>query len=147
MHDVGKIAIPDLILAKRGSLDKEDRRQMEAHTLIGASLLEGSSSRLMDMAREIALTHHEHWDGSGYPHGLSGEQIPIAGRIVTVADRYDALRSRRSYKTAFDHPSTVRLILEGDSRIRPEHLDPQLLAIFREAHLLFDEIFEQYKDE
>lgn len=146
MHDVGKIAIPDHLLTKGGSLDKEDRRQMESHTLIGASLLEGSSSRLIDMAREIALTHHEHWDGSGYPHGLSGEQIPIAGRIVTLADRYDALRSRRSYKTPFDHPSTVKHILEGDSRIRPGHLDPQLLAIFREIHLQFDEIFEQYKD-
>ena len=147
MHDVGKIAIPDDLIRKRGSLDGGDRQVMESHTLIGASLLEGSSSRLLDMAREIALTHHEHWDGSGYPHGLSGDQIPISGRIVMLSDHYDALRSRRSYKRGIDHESTCRIILEGDGRTSPAHFDPKLLAIFAEAHPEFDSIFEQYKDE
>ncbi len=147
MHDVGKIAIPDDLIRKAGSLDGGDRKVMESHTLIGASLLEGSNSRLLDMAREIALTHHEHWDGSGYPHKLTGEQIPISGRIVMLSDHYDALRSRRSYKRPFDHDSTCRIILDGDGRTLPAHFDPKLLEIFRVAHGEFDAIFEQYKDE
>ena len=147
MHDVGKIAIPDDLIRKRGSLEGGDRQVMESHTFIGASLLEGSSSRLLDMAREIALTHHEHWDGSGYPHRLVGEQIPIAGRIVMLSDHYDALRSRRSYKRGFDHDATCRIILEGDGRTLPDHFDPNLLAIFGIVHREFESVFEQYKDE
>ncbi|MBI2689089.1 MAG: HD domain-containing protein [Acidobacteria bacterium] len=147
MHDVGKIAIPDDLIRKRGSLDGGDRLVMESHTLIGASLLEGSNSRLLDMAREIALTHHEHWDGSGYPHKLIGDQIPIAGRIVMMSDHYDALRSRRSYKRGIDHEATYRIILEGDGRTLPSHFDPKLLEIFAASHKEFDAVFEQYKDE
>jgi putative two-component system response regulator len=147
MHDVGKIAIPDDLIRKRGSLEGGDRQVMESHTLIGASLLEGSSSRLLDMAREIALTHHEHWDGSGYPHHLVGEQIPIAGRIVMLSDHYDALRSRRSYKRGFDHDATCRIILEGDGRTLPDHFDPNLLVIFGLVHREFESVFEQFKDE
>ncbi len=147
MHDVGKIAIPDDLIRKRGSLDGGDRQVMESHTLIGASLLEGSNSRLLDMAREIALTHHEHWDGTGYPHALVGDQIPIAGRIVMLSDHYDALRSRRSYKRGFEHEATCRIILEGDGRTLPCHFDPKLLQIFAEVHPEFDAVFEQYKDE
>ncbi|MBM3765122.1 MAG: HD domain-containing protein [Acidobacteria bacterium] len=147
MHDVGKIAIPDDLIRKAGSLDRGDRKVMESHTLIGASLLEGSNSRLLDMAREIALTHHEHWDGSGYPHKLTGEQIPISGRIVMLSDNYDALRSRRPYKRAFDHEATCRIMLDGDGRTLPSHFDPRLLEIFRAAHHEFDGIFEQFKDE
>lgn len=146
MHDVGKIAIPDDLIRKRGSLDGGDRQLMESHTLIGASLLEGSSSRLLDMAREIALTHHEHWDGTGYPHRLIGEQIPISGRIVMLSDHYDALRSRRSYKRSIDHVTTCRIILEGDGRTSPSHFDPRLLEIFGVVHAEFDWVFEQYKD-
>ncbi|MBM3755307.1 MAG: HD domain-containing protein [Acidobacteria bacterium] len=147
MHDVGKIAIPDDLTRKAGSLDRGDRKVMESHTLIGASLLEGSNSRLLDMAREIALTHHEHWDGSGYPHKLTGEQIPISGRIVMLSDNYDALRSRRPYKRAFDHEATCRIMLDGDGRTLPSHFDPHLLEIFRAAHQEFDAIFEQFRDE
>jgi len=146
MHDVGKIAIPDDLIRKAGSLDGGDRKVMESHTMIGSSLLEGSNSRLLNMARDIALTHHEHWDGSGYPHRLVGEQIPIAGRIVMLSDCYDALRSRRSYKRAFDHDATCRVILEGDGRTLPSHFDPRLLELFRQAHFEFETIFEQFKD-
>jgi len=147
MHDVGKIAIPDDLIRKSGSLDGMDRQVMESHTLIGARLLEGSNSRLLDMAREIALTHHEHWDGTGYPHGLIGDQIPISGRIVMLSDHYDALRSRRSYKRGFDHEATCRVIWEGDGRTVPAHFDPQLLELFASAHDEFDAVFEQYKDQ
>lgn len=147
MHDVGKIAIPDDLIRKRGSLDGRDRLVMESHTLIGASLLEGSNSRLLDMAREIALTHHEHWDGSGYPHRLIGDQIPIAGRIVMLSDHYDALRSRRSYKRGIEHETTCQIMLQGDGRTLPSHFDPKLLEIFAESHREFDAVFEQYKDE
>ncbi|MFN0106598.1 MAG: HD-GYP domain-containing protein [Bryobacteraceae bacterium] len=147
MHDVGKIAIPDDLIRKSGSLDGGDRQVMDAHTLIGASLLEGSNSRLLDMAREIALTHHEHWDGSGYPHRLIGERIPISGRIVMLSDHYDALRSRRSYKRAIDHESTCRIMLEGDGRTMPAHFDPRLLQIFAVVHREFEAVFEQHKDE
>jgi putative two-component system response regulator len=147
MHDVGKIAIPDDLIRKRGLLDGMDREVMQSHTVIGASLLEGSNSRLLAMAREIALTHHEHWDGTGYPHHLAGDQIPISGRIVMLGDHYDALRSRRSYKRGFDHQATCRVILEGDGRTLPSHFDPHLLEIFATAHGEFDAIFEQYKDQ
>jgi putative two-component system response regulator len=147
MHDVGKIAIPDSIIRKRGTLEGVDRKLMESHTIIGASLLEGSSSRLIDMAREIALTHHERWDGTGYPHRLSGEQIPIAGRIVMLSDHYDALRSRRSYKHGFDHTTTCQIILEGDGRTCPNHFDPHLLRMFLMVHPEFDAVFEQYRDD
>lgn len=147
MHDVGKIAIPDVLIRKRGALGVEDRRIMESHTLIGAQLLEGSNSRLLEMARDIAVTHHENWDGTGYPRRLQGNQIPIAGRIVMLGDNYDALRSCRSYKKGFSHEKTCRIILEGDRRTRPEHFDPQLLDIFRTIHLEFDEIFERFQRE
>ena len=147
MHDVGKIAIPDDLIRKRGGLDGVERVVMESHTLIGASLLEGSNSRLLDMAREIALTHHEHWDGSGYPHRLIGDQIPISGRIVMLSDHYDALRSRRSYKRGFDHEATCRVILEGDGRTVPSHFDPHLLELFASAHHEFEVVFEQHHDE
>lgn len=147
MHDVGKIAIPDVLIRKRGALGVEDRRIMESHTLIGAQLLEGSNSRLLEMARDIAVTHHENWDGTGYPRRLQGNQIPIAGRIVMLGDNYDALRSCRSYKKGFSHVKTCRIILEGDPRTRPEHFDPQLLEVFRTIHLEFNDIFERFKQE
>lgn len=148
LHDVGKIAIPDNLIRKRGSLKTEDWVVMENHTLIGAQLLEGSNSRLLEMARDIALTHHERWDGSGYPRGLRGNQIPIAGRIVMLSDNYDALRSPRSYKKGYNHATACRIILEGDpGRTSPDHFDPQLLEIFREHHLEFDEIYERLKNE
>jgi len=145
MHDVGKIAIPDALIRKRGSLDGEDRKIMESHTLRGCQLLEGSNSRLLEMARDIAVTHHEHWDGSGYPRRLQGNQIPIVGRIVMLGDNYDALRSQRSYKKSFPHEKACRIILEGDARTRPEHFDPQLLEVFRLVHPEFNEVFERFE--
>jgi HD domain-containing protein len=101
MHDVGKIAIPDSILHKPGPLDPQERAIIQTHTIVGAQLLSGSRSPLVQMAEVIARTHHERWDGTGYPAGLAGEAIPLAGRITALCDVYDALTSKRAYKPAW----------------------------------------------
>jgi len=146
LHDVGKIGVPDAILMKEGPLDAGEWKIMRRHPAIGASLLKGSTSPLIDTARKIALTHHEHWDGSGYPRALRGDQIPIEGRIVMLADRYDALRTPRRYKSALDHETTCALLCEGNARTRPDHVDPRLLAVFREVHEEMDAIYERHRD-
>jgi putative two-component system response regulator len=146
MHDVGKIGVPDAILLKRGPLDRGEWQVMRQHPDMGANLLRGSDASLLQRAREIALTHHERWDGGGYPHGLKGEAIPIAGRIVMLADQYDALRSRRSYKPAFSHEQTFDILLHGDERTCPRHFDPQLLDAFRDLHREFEAIFARIAD-
>lgn len=141
MHDVGKIGVPDAVLGKQGPLTEEEWESIKQHPLLGASLLDGSTSPLLEMAKEVALTHHERWDGSGYPHGLKGRQIPITGRIVMLCDLYDALRSRRPYKPALPHEKTCDIILNGNDRTQPTHFDPQLLEVFREIHQEFNGIY------
>lgn len=146
MHDVGKIAIDDAILRKPGPLTRAERRIMEQHTVIGAHILEGSPSPILQRGHEIALSHHENWDGTGYPRRLAGEDIPVSGRLVMLADRYDALRSRRPYKPSFDHATTVELLLRaGDGRTLPAHFDPRVLEIFADVHPRFDEIWEKWQ--
>jgi putative two-component system response regulator len=120
MHDVGKIATPDAILRKPGSLSSEEREVMERHTEVGHEILAGSDSDLLRMAARIALTHHERWDGSGYPRGLRGEEIPLEGRIVAVADVFDALLSERPYRAAMSLREAAEAIREG----RGNHFDP-----------------------
>lgn len=141
MHDVGKIGVPDAVLGKQGPLTEEEWESIKQHPLLGASLLDGSTSPLLEMAKEVALTHHERWDGSGYPRGLKGTQIPITGRIVMLCDLYDALRSRRPYKPALPHEKTCDIILNGNDRTQPTHFDPQLLEVFREIHQEFNGIY------
>jgi putative two-component system response regulator len=145
MHDVGKIGVPDAVLGKNGPLTEEEWEAIKQHPLLGASLLSGSASPLLEMAKEVALTHHERWDGSGYPSGLKGAQIPITGRIVMLCDLYDALRSQRPYKSAFSHTKTLDIMLNGNERTKPTHFDPMLLEAFREMHPQFDEIYSTVK--
>jgi HD domain/B12 binding domain len=129
LHDVGKVAIPDAILLKPGALTPEERAIVETHAEEGYKLLRGSSSSILDMAATIALSHHERWDGKGYPRGVSGEQIPVEGRIVAIADVFDALTSDRVYRKAFSVEKATEMMLEESGR----HFDPALLQAFMEV--------------
>jgi hypothetical protein len=126
LHDVGKIGVPDAILLQPGSLSPEDRELMRRHTTVGAELLSGSSSDVMRMAEEIARTHHERWDGGGYPAGLSGEQIPLVGRICAVCDVFDALLSDRPYKEPWPVPEALDQLRSE----RGKHFDPTVVDAF-----------------
>ncbi len=122
LHDVGKIGISDAVLLKAGKLSVAEFEDMKRHTLIGARLLSGGRSEVLNMARQIALTHHERWDGNGYPHGLTGSEIPLVGRIVALADVFDALMHRRPYKTAWKKAEALAEL----ARQRGRHFDPEL---------------------
>ena len=127
MHDIGKIGIPDHILLKPGKFEPHEWEIMKTHTTIGAEILSGDDSELLSMARVIALTHHEKWDGSGYPRGLEGEHIPLVGRIVALADVFDALTSVRPYKRAWPVEEAVANLVEN----RGKHFDPRLVDVFQ----------------
>ena len=129
LHDIGKIAIPDNVLLKPGPLSDEERRVMMRHPEIGNELLSGSSSEVLELAALVALTHHERYDGSGYPHGLAGERIPVEGRIASVADVFDALISDRVYRPALPLPKALVIMREG----RGTHFDPEILDLFLDS--------------
>jgi HD-GYP domain-containing protein (c-di-GMP phosphodiesterase class II) len=129
LHDVGKVAIPDAILLKPGSLTPEERAIVETHAEEGHRLLRGSSSSILDMGAAIALSHHERWDGGGYPRGLNAENIPIEGRIVAIADVFDALTSHRVYRDAFTVEQAREMMLAEAGK----HFDPVLLQAFMEV--------------
>jgi putative two-component system response regulator len=143
LHDLGKIGIPDDILHKPGRFEPHELRVMMTHTSIGAKILRSVADQnpLLQMAADIAEGHHETYDGTGYPFKTAGEAIPMAARITSLCDVYDALRSERPYKQPFDHEKALRIILEGDRRTRPEHFDPDVLGIFRRHHYQLDRIF------
>ncbi len=142
MHDIGKIGIPDRVLLKPGKLDAEEWAVMQTHVAIGAEILSGHHSELMNMARDIALSHHEKWDGSGYPKGLAGEGIPVVGRIVALSDVFDALTSERPYKKAWSVEDAVAEI----QRSRGSHFDPGLTDLFVEILPQILQIKSRYQD-
>jgi putative two-component system response regulator len=142
MHDIGKVGVPDSIILKNGPLGPEDWELLKGHTTTGARILHGSESHYLQMAERIALTHHERWDGSGYPNGLEGAEIPIEGRIVNICDQYDALRSRRPYKPALGHLEALAIIRNGDGRTEPRHFDPRVHESFLGISERIRELYE-----
>ncbi|MEM7542182.1 MAG: HD domain-containing phosphohydrolase [Pseudomonadota bacterium] len=145
LHDVGKMSVDSAVLKKKGPLDTAERAEMDNHTLYGFQILKDSPR--LAMGAEIALNHHEKWDGTGYPYNVAGDNIPLSARIVQIADIYDALRSERPYKPSFSHAKTIKIITKGDDRIDPmEHFDPSLIQVFKDNHRKFEAIWEQLKD-
>lgn len=142
MHDVGKIGIPDRILLKAGKLADDEFALMKQHTTIGAGILESSTNDILLLARSIALTHHEKWDGSGYPVGLQGEDIPLSGRIVAVADVFDALTSRRPYKEPWPLDKSIDIIRQG----RSKHFDPSAVDAFLDIRDEIGSIMQTHND-
>lgn len=142
MHDVGKIGIPDGILLKRGKLDEDEWALMHKHPLFGAEIIGDHDSKLLQLAKEIALTHHEKWSGSGYPSGLRGEEIPLSGRIVTVADIFDALTTVRPYKRAWSVEEAVAFIDEMSGK----DFDPMVVEHFHKVLPQIIEYKERFSD-
>lgn len=130
MHDLGKKQIPDSVLMKPGRLDSDEWSVMKAHTTIGAKIIGEHSSEPLRTAKTIALTHHERWDGSGYPNGLFGKQIPLEGRIVAICDVFDALTNKRPYKRVWREKEAIEAIKKGSG----SHFDPSLAHAFLEAY-------------
>jgi HD-GYP domain-containing protein (c-di-GMP phosphodiesterase class II) len=148
LHDIGKVGVEDSILLKPGRLTHDEHFRIQSHVQLGAECIRQIQRRLagsefLDMAREIALYHHERWDGRGYPVGLSGAEIPLAARVVAVADVYDALRTRRVYKEALPHDECVRIIREDAGT----HFDPDLVDVFLSIQQQFREISERFQDQ
>ncbi|MBM80313.1 MAG: hypothetical protein CMJ78_06930 [Planctomycetaceae bacterium] len=147
LHDIDKVGIKDSILLKPGPLTESERKQIEQHPVIGSDCLRQMEQRLgtsnfLQMANEITLYHHERWDGAGYPHGLSGEDIPLTARIVAIADVYDALASERVYKSAVPHQECVEFIKDQAGK----QFDPKLVKIFLSIESQFDEISQKYRE-
>lgn len=147
LHDIGKVGVPDNILLKPGKLNAEEWEIMKLHADYGERAIRQSeeqygSSTFLHYAREIAYTHHEKWDGSGYPRGLKGDEIPISGRLMAVSDVYDALISRRVYKEAFSHQQAVQMIEQG----KGQHFDPDVVDAFVVLQDTFDAIAKQFAD-
>ena len=148
LHDIGKVGIPDRVLLKPGQFDAEEWRIMQQHPLLGYEALQRANveantrSGFLDVAKDIVLSHHEKWDGTGYPQGLQGESIPMAARLMAVADVYDALISRRIYKDAMPHAQAVSILLRG----RSSHFDPDVIDAFERIQDEFHAIAQQYAD-
>lgn len=150
LHDIGKVGISDDILLKPGKLTSEEFEIMKTHTTIGAETLSAvmesyPENTFVRMGVETARSHHEHWDGSGYPGGLVGEAIPLSARILAIPDQYDALRTKRPYKPEYSEAETYTILTEGDGRSSPSHIDPRVLAAFKKSASEFDAIFEEFR--
>lgn len=148
LHDVGKVSMPDSILLKPGRLTPEEFEQMKKHTIHGRDALEAAERKLggnsfLQLAREIAYCHHERWDGKGYPQGLKGEQIPLSARLMSVADVYDALTSKRVYKPALPHDEVVSIVLSGNGT----QFDPNVVEAFAAVQDTFRDIARHYADQ
>lgn len=141
LHDIGKVGVPDAILLKPGPLDPQERRIMEGHTVLGYEALVkaeqmGGESLFLTHGKNMCLTHHERWDGQGYPKGLAGKAIPLEGRLMAICDVYDALLSKRVYKPPFPHKKTLQIMAEGRAKL----FDPAILDLFLEKAALFRQI-------
>ena len=147
LHDVGKVGMRDSVLLKEGPLDDDELHHMRQHPETGYQILSVSNYPTMKMAARIARCHHERWDGTGYPRGLKGSEIPVEASITTLVDVYDALRSKRPYKPAFDHKQVMDIILNGDGRTEPKHFRPDVLAAFEAAQDKMADIFERLSDD
>ncbi|MDX8399605.1 MAG: response regulator [Gallionellaceae bacterium] len=145
MHDIGKIGIPDQILLKPARHTSDEFEIMKSHCALGAEILLGFDSPYLKMGAEIAINHHERWDGTGYPAGLSGEKIPLSARIMAVCDVYDALRAKRPYKPAFSHEKAMGIIVEGDGRTLPKHFDPLVMDAFTQCDSRFQDIYQEHE--
>jgi putative two-component system response regulator len=141
MHDIGKIGVPDSVLLKPGPLDAMEWEVMKSHTVLGKHILESGTTEYMKIGARIAFTHHERWDGTGYPSGARGDDVPLCGYIMGICDQYDALRSKRPYKAPFDHGRVVEIISRGDGRTHPGHFHPEVLAAFESHASKFEEVF------
>lgn len=141
LHDLGKLMIDKKILNKEGRLTVDEYDEMKKHTLYAAEILDDDDE--FSFAKNIALYHHERFDGTGYPYGLAGKDIPLEARIVALADVYDSLRSKRTYKPSLSHDEAYKIIVEGDIKTQPTHFDPDILEIFKEYHLEFKKIYEK----
>jgi HD-GYP domain-containing protein (c-di-GMP phosphodiesterase class II) len=147
-HDIGKTMIPTRILNKNEALTDAEKLVMNDHTIYGYEILMKHHSIAephIQLAAEIALYHHEKWDGSGYPRKLSGEEIPLSARIVSLVDCYDALRSERSYKLGYSHTDSLSILVDGNRRTSPLHFDPQLLLAFYNNHSAFEAVFDSFE--
>jgi putative two-component system response regulator len=142
MHDIGKIGIPDHILLKTDGLSLNEWEIMKGHSELGRNIIGHARSPYLKMGAEIALCHHETWDGSGYPNHLAGDSIPFSARIMNICDVYDALRSKRPYKPALDHDTAVKIITQGDGRTMPEQFDKTILHSFIQIKDTFGKIYE-----
>ena len=143
MHDIGKIGIPDAVILKPGKLTSEEFAIIQTHPTIGADIIGQQNSELLQMAHSVALNHHEKWNGKGYPNGLKGEEIPLVGRIVAIADVFDALTSVRPYKTAWSTERAFNLIKEDSGN----HFDPKLASIFLQCQTDILKIKNQFEEE
>ncbi len=154
LHDIGKVGVPDNILRKAGPLSSDEFAHIKKHTTFGrgvvdrieAGIHDETASAFLHFAKEVTYTHHEYWNGTGY-HGMKGEEIPVSGRLMAIADIYDALTSKRVYKPTFPHDKAFQIITEGDGRTLPEHFDPAVLQAFIDLREDFQTVSEKWQDQ